>query len=86
VVTPPADGRLLPGVTRAQAIEVARALGLEVREEPVSLDELARADEVFLTGAVRGVEPVRRCTGLAEWDSGEVTGRVAAELRRVWLD
>jgi para-aminobenzoate synthetase/4-amino-4-deoxychorismate lyase len=85
VVTPPADGRLLPGITRAQAIEAARALGIEVREEPVGPDELADSDEAFLTGAVRGVEPARRCLGVSEWDSGEVTARVAAELRRVWL-
>jgi len=85
LVTPPADGRLLPGITRAQTIEAARGLGIEVREQRVAVDGLAGADEVFLTGAVRGVEPVRRCAGVAEWDSGEVTARVAAELRRLWL-
>ena len=63
VVTPPADGRLLPGITRAQAIEVVRALGVELREEAV---DLARADEVFMTGAVRGVEPVASCEGVAD--------------------
>jgi para-aminobenzoate synthetase/4-amino-4-deoxychorismate lyase len=85
VITPPTDGRLLPGITRAQAIAVARDLGIEVREEPVGADDLADADEAFLTGGVRGVERVRRCVGVSEWDSDEVTARVAAELRRVWL-
>jgi para-aminobenzoate synthetase/4-amino-4-deoxychorismate lyase len=85
VVTPPADGRLLPGIARAGAIAAARELGLEVREAPAGADDLAGADEAFLTGGVRGVEPVRRCIGVAEWDSGELTARVAAELRRVWL-
>lgn len=85
VLTPPADGRLLPGITRAQAIGIARRLGIEVRERSVGVAELAGADEVFLTGAVRGVEPVRRCAGVGEWDSGELTARVAAELRREWL-
>ena len=75
VSTPPADGRLLPGITRAQAIEALRGLGVELREEAV---ELAGADEVFLTGAVRGVEPVGEA-------SGEITTRVAAELRALWL-
>jgi para-aminobenzoate synthetase/4-amino-4-deoxychorismate lyase len=82
VVTPPADGRLLPGITRTQAIEVVRALGVELREAPV---DLAEADEVFMTGAVRGVEPVASCEGVAAWDSGELTARVAAELRALWL-
>jgi para-aminobenzoate synthetase/4-amino-4-deoxychorismate lyase len=86
VVTPPLDGRLLPGVARARAIEVARAAGIEVAERPLSLADLAAADEVFMTGGVRGVEPVARCQGLAEWDSAEFGARVGAELRRAWLD
>jgi para-aminobenzoate synthetase/4-amino-4-deoxychorismate lyase len=86
LVTPPADGRLLPGITRAQAIEAAGALGIELREEAVGFEALAAADEVFLTGAVRGVEPVRACNGVATWDSGRVTAKLAAELRRIWLD
>jgi para-aminobenzoate synthetase/4-amino-4-deoxychorismate lyase len=85
VATPPTDGRLLPGIARARAIEVARAAGIEVSERAIGIDELVEADEVFMTGGVRGVEPVRGCVGLAEWDSGGVTARVAAELRRVWL-
>jgi para-aminobenzoate synthetase / 4-amino-4-deoxychorismate lyase len=85
VVTPPTDGRLLPGIGRARAIELARAAGIEVSERSIEIDELLGADEVFATGGVRGVEPVRRCVGLAEWDSGEITAQVGAELRRVWL-
>ena len=46
-------------------------------ERALTLDELAAADEVFMTGGVRGVEPVGRCAGLGEWDSGEITARVA---------
>ena len=75
VSTPPTDGRLLPGVTRAQAIEVLHDLGVELREEPIDLDS---ADEVFATGAVRGIEPIGQA-------SGELTARVAAELRVRWL-
>ena len=70
VLTPPADGRILPGVTRARVIALAGA-----REEPLTLDRLLAAGEVFLTGAVRGVEPVR---------DGAVTRRVAAALQRHW--
>jgi para-aminobenzoate synthetase/4-amino-4-deoxychorismate lyase len=82
LVTPAADGRILPGVTRARAIEVARSLGLEVREESVPGDLLSTADELFLTGAVRGVEPVRGCVGVREWEAGPVTARVSQALRR----
>jgi para-aminobenzoate synthetase / 4-amino-4-deoxychorismate lyase len=84
--TPPADGRILPGVARARAIEVARAAGIEVREADIRVHELLAADEVFMTGGVRGVEPVGRLTGAGEWDLGELTARVRAELRRAWLE
>jgi para-aminobenzoate synthetase/4-amino-4-deoxychorismate lyase len=85
LVTPAADGRILPGVTRGRLIEVARSLGLEVREENVPGDLLSAADEVFVTGAVRGVEPVRGCAGVREWDPGPVTARVSQALRRAML-
>jgi para-aminobenzoate synthetase / 4-amino-4-deoxychorismate lyase len=86
VVTPALDGRLLPGIARARAIDVAKAAGIEVTEREVGIDELTSADEVFTTGGVRGLEPIRRCVGLGEWDSGELTARVRAELRRAWLE
>ena len=85
VITPALDGRLLPGIARARAIEVARTAGIEVIERPLTLDELVTADEVFTTGGVRGLEPIRRCVGLGEWDSGEFTARVRAGLQRAWL-
>ncbi len=83
--TPPADGRLLPGVTRARVIELAEAIGIEVREEELALERLLEADEAFMTGAVRGVEPVRGARGLRDWDEGELTPRISAELHRLWF-
>ena len=59
LVTPAADGRILPGVARARAIEAAHSLGIELREEALGIDRLIAAGEAFLTGSVRGVEPVR---------------------------
>ena len=73
VVTPPADGRLLPGVTRERVLEAAARLGLDVRVDRLSLEDLAAADEIFLTSAVRGVAGVGA--------SGEVAARIAEALR-----
>src|SRR5918997_3079397 len=44
VLTPPADGRLLPGITRARVIELIGALGIELREQGLSAPDLAAAD------------------------------------------
>jgi para-aminobenzoate synthetase / 4-amino-4-deoxychorismate lyase len=82
--TPPLDGRILPGVARAAAIEEARAAGIEIVEEPATLAALSAADEVFLTGSVRGLEPVRAVVGGREWAPGAVGPVLAERLRRRW--
>jgi len=79
IVTPPADGRLLAGITRRRIIDL-----LPVLEQHISLLRLLAADEVFLTGSVRGIEPVRECDGVGAWPEGTVTTLVADELRRLW--
>lgn len=79
--TPPLDGRILPGITRARALEVAATLGIETAERELDSDDLFGADEVLLTGSVRGVERVRALDGVPLASEGEVGTRIAAELR-----
>jgi para-aminobenzoate synthetase / 4-amino-4-deoxychorismate lyase len=57
VVTPPLDGRLLPGTIRGRVLAAAPSAGLETREEPITLERLEAADEVLLSSAIRGVRP-----------------------------
>lgn len=75
-VTPPADGRLLPGTTRALLLAEAA-----VEEAAVTRALLDRAQEVVLTSAVRGAVPVvaidDRPVGNGE------PGRLASDLRDV---
>jgi para-aminobenzoate synthetase/4-amino-4-deoxychorismate lyase len=82
--TPPLDGRILPGITRAAVLEIARGEGLEVRERHLGREELRGADEVFLTGSVRGVEPARSLDGEALGRSAALSGHLADRLRRRW--
>lgn len=58
--THPRGPHILPGITRDVVLELARALGIAMREEPVTVDELARADELFVTGTTTDVTPVVR--------------------------
>jgi para-aminobenzoate synthetase / 4-amino-4-deoxychorismate lyase len=85
LVTPAADGRILPGVARMRAIAAAEAVGIELREETLTLDRLTEADAVFLTGSVRGVEPVRSVDEAELAPPGEIVSRIAAELKRMWV-
>lgn len=85
LLTPPADGRILPGIARARALEVAVAAGLEVRETELRREDFVAADEVFLTGSLRGVERVRSLDGVPLKAGGEITARLAAGVRRAWI-
>lgn len=48
LITPPANGRILPGVTRAALL----ATEATAREQPIELARLRRADAIFLTSSV----------------------------------
>jgi para-aminobenzoate synthetase / 4-amino-4-deoxychorismate lyase len=74
LVTPPLDGRLLPGTTRERVLAAAPSVGLEPREEPIVLERLAAADEVLLSSAIHGVRPAA-LAGAAPFEAG-------ARLRR----
>jgi para-aminobenzoate synthetase / 4-amino-4-deoxychorismate lyase len=79
LTTPPADGRLLPGVTRARLLALAGDLGLEAVEAPLALERLARADAVFVTSALRMAVPAHLEPGPGAAHD-EVVARIAAAL------
>ncbi|MBI4566746.1 MAG: aminotransferase class IV [Planctomycetes bacterium] len=56
----PSLGPILPGVTRAAVIEIARSLGLRTVERRLDLKELDRAEEAFITNALIELVPVTR--------------------------
>lgn len=82
--TPPLDGRILPGISRARVLDIAGGLGLEAREEALCRDDLIAADQVLLSGSLRGIESVRALDGAALSPRGDVGARLAAGLRRAW--
>jgi para-aminobenzoate synthetase / 4-amino-4-deoxychorismate lyase len=83
--TPPLDGRILPGITRTRVLEIAGAMGIDTSETELSRAHLLAADEVFLTGSVRGIEPVASLDGTELAAPGPLAGELAAALRRAWL-
>ena len=58
VITPP-PGTILEGITRDSVMALARDLGHEVVEQPLSRDQLYIADEVFVTGTAAEVIGLR---------------------------
>lgn len=59
VFTPPISSSLLPGVTRASVIHLAKEAGYEVKETNIPREMLYIADELFFTGTAAEVTPIR---------------------------
>lgn len=60
LITPDLESGCLPGIMRAVILELARSLGLPVREAWISREELLGAVEVFLTSSLAGILPAVR--------------------------
>lgn len=59
--TPPHDAGILAGCTREFVLrEIAPAIGMSVREEPMPPEALSDADEIFITSTTRSIHPVTR--------------------------
>ena len=83
VVTAPEGPQILSGVTRSIVLSLARKDGVPVEERELSLEELRRADEVFLTGTTVEVLPVVRVDGVpvGSGKPGSLTVRLGARFR-----
>lgn len=77
LVTPPAEGAILPGVLRAKISELAEATGVAVVEAFVRLADLRADDGMLLTSSVRGIVSVSQ----VDDHMLRVNGELAAQLR-----
>jgi branched-chain amino acid aminotransferase len=68
----PTPDCFLDGITRRTVIDLARRRGIEVVERAIRPEELAQAEEVFLTGTAAEVTPVGRIDDLT-FTPGEIT-------------
>lgn len=59
VFTPVPNGTFLAGITRARHMENLRAEGLRVHESVLSFEDFHTADEVFLSGNMMKVTPIK---------------------------
>jgi branched-chain amino acid aminotransferase len=85
LVTPSLGLSILPGVTRRVVLDIAQKLSLHVSLRAMKATELARADEVFITGSTMEVVPVVKLDGrrVGGGRVGPVTKLVRAAYRSV---
>jgi len=84
LITPFLDGTSLSGITRHAVMELARDLGIPVREQPVPRESLYTADELFFTGTASEVTPIRSVDRV-EVGTGRA-GPVTMRLQKAFMD
>lgn len=61
LITPPISEGCLNGIMRKQILRLAKTIeGLEVLEAPISPFELQKADELFITNVIVGIQPITK--------------------------
>lgn len=59
LITPPISEGCLNGVMRRQIIEIAKKINnVEMIEMPISPFDLQKADELFITNVIKGIQPI----------------------------
>jgi len=81
--THPTNHLILPGITRAIVLDIARELGIPVSEEPISERDIPRLEELFLLGTTTDVMPIVRIDDkpVANGKPGPITSRLVKEFR-----
>jgi D-alanine transaminase len=84
--THPANNLILHGITRAVVLRLANEQGIEVREEPFTVQQLLEADEAFITGTTVEITPVIQLDGkqIGSGDPGPATRRLQAAFERTF--
>jgi branched-chain amino acid aminotransferase len=92
VVTPPAEGTILKGITRDSSIQLLKKWGYKVSERRISIEEVFNAcesgklDEAFATGTAAVISPVGELTWkdkkivINERKTGEISQKLYDEL------
>ena len=61
LITPPVSEGCLNGVMRKQILSLAKEIeNLEVLEQPISPFDLQKAEELFITNVIKGIQPITK--------------------------
>ena len=61
LITPPVSEGCLNGIMRKQILDLAKKMdNVEVVEEPISPFDLQKADELFITNVIKGIQPITK--------------------------
>ncbi len=83
--TPPVNTPVLPGIARKTVIDIAEELDINCYENPLRIDDLLGADEIFLTNVIMEVLPVVAVEAhtVGEGNPGEITKKIAQQYKEI---
>lgn len=83
LVTPPLSEGLLPGITRQAVLKIARRMKIPVREKPLTISQLKKADEIFVASTLKKILPIGDFEGRRLKAPGPVTRRLTAAYESI---
>ena len=83
VLTPPLSSGCLAGITREILLEIAPRAGIEIREQELTTQDLAGAEEVFISSTTREVAAIDRID--PDWKF-PAPGQITTALERAFQD
>jgi D-alanine transaminase len=84
VFTAPLSANILPGITRSIVIDILKTHHIAIEEKMITLDELKKADEIWLTGSVQEIVPVVLLDHCAVADG--IVGPMWKRITRLYAD
>ena len=84
VYTPDSSAGALNGITRNTVMAICKDLGIEVKEKPITRDEIYIADEAFFTGTAAEVTPIRELDRIELGDGSR--GPLTEKIQTAFFD
>ena len=84
VYTPDSSAGALNGITRNTIFAICKDLGVEIKEKPITRDEIYIADEAFFSGTAAEVTPIRELDRI-EIGSGS-RGPITEKIQAAFFD
>jgi len=84
IKTPPLNADILNGITRDGVIQLIRANGIKLIEKNITVKELLKADEVFMTGTAAEVKSVAKINKITI-GNGKI-GNITKTLQKSFMD
>jgi branched-chain amino acid aminotransferase len=84
IKTPPLNADILNGITRDSIIRLIKSNGIKLIEKNITVKELLKADEVFMTGTAAEVKSVAKINKITI-GNGKI-GNITKTLQKSFMD